>query len=215
MRNPRVWFGGIIAILVMLGMYSGMSGSRVFLGEDGIVEWASAGLFAYAACLAAFVARPPQTRPDRTLRYYVIALAGMCCLSELSFGARIFGMDMPDMTGGGEIDGAQDLVLVSFRTLGASIVLIAASACLAAAAAWAIARRFQYRAALQWITEDSSRFIVALATLALLVALGCDLLEEPRLRSAEELIELSAAALLVLSQFPIVRRPGLYFASGE
>lgn len=219
MRNPRVWFGGVITSLALLGMYFGSSGSRVILGEDGIVEWASAGLFAYAACLAAFVAPPPATRWDRALRYYVTALAGICCLSELSFGARIFGWNMPDMVGGGEIDGAQDLVLVTLRTVGLPAILIAAAIGLLAIAAWAVARGFHYRAALRpilrWMTGDSAPILVAAATLALLVALACDILEEPRLRSAEEVIELSAAALLVLSQFRIARRSGLRFARSE
>jgi hypothetical protein len=215
MRNPRVWFGGVILALTLLGAYSNLPGSRVIRGEDGIIEWASAGLFAYAACIAAFAPPPPADRWDRALRYYVIALAGICCLSELSFGARIFGWNMPNMVGGGEIDGAQDLVLVTLRTLGTSTVLILLAICLSAMLVWAV----QHRAALQgifaWVMDNPSRSIVAAASLALLVALGCDVMEQPRLRSAEELIELSAAALLALSQIGVASRPGLRFASSE
>ena len=219
MRKPRVWFGGVILALTLLGVYSNLPGSRVLLGEDGVVEWASAGLFAYAACLAAFASLPSAGRSDRALRYYVIALAGICCMSELSFGARIFGWNMPDMTGGGEIDGAQDLVLVTLRTLGASTVLIFVAICISAILAWAIVGRFQHRAALQrafmWMIGDPSRLIVAAASFALLVALACDLLEEPRLRSAEELIELFAATLLALSQLGMSKTPRLRFAASD
>lgn len=215
MRNPRIWLGGVILALALLGVYYNPSGSRVILGEDGVVEWASAGLFAYAACLAAFGRPPPTDRWDRALRYYVIILAGVCCMSELSFGARIFGWTMPAMTGGGEIDGAQDLVLVMLRTLGGVTVLILVAICLSAMLVWTVQHRAALQSALAWVVDNSSRLFVAAASLALLVALGCDLLEEPRLRSIEELIELSAAALLALSQFGTARRPDLRFAGSE
>lgn len=91
---------------------------RRFVGEDGIVEWLSATLFAMPIGLSAIAYRARAiTAWDARLLAVVSVLSLACLLSELSFGARIGGFSMPAMKGGGELDGGQDLVMILKRQI--------------------------------------------------------------------------------------------------
>jgi hypothetical protein len=86
----------------------------LLLQEDGIVETASAVMFAAAALGAAaaillFGFRAP------------LLLAGLIGLAELmdetSFGSRLFGYEPPPLYGGGQLDGFHDLLILIYRLL--------------------------------------------------------------------------------------------------
>ncbi|MDQ8755420.1 hypothetical protein RCO27_04185 [Sphingosinicella sp. LHD-64] len=185
------------------------------LGEDGPIEWASAGLFAIAALT--IVLRWRHLADLGWLRFYAAVLAAICCLSELSFGARLFGWSMPAMRGGGELDGAHDLVLLAWRAVSMSPLYLALAG-FASALAGGIGARLVVRAGVtvqglvHWVATDRRRALVALASAALAIALACDLLERPRTRLIEEPLELLGAALLALASWssahPVGRRQG-------
>jgi hypothetical protein len=193
----------VAVLAVAAGILVNKFGPEGLLREDGAIEWASATLFAIAALLAALSLRGRDGFD--WLALYVILLGTLCCLSELAFGARLFGWDMPDMRGGGELDGAHDLVLVAWRTVSENPLVLAAAAVTVLltliAALWSARRAgLSPRAIYLWLTSDSRRMLIAAASLGLAVALACDLLEQPRLRQVEEPLELLAACLLVISQ---------------
>jgi hypothetical protein len=179
------------------------------LGEDGPIEWASAGLFAFAALAA--VGRWRRLAGLGWLRPCAGLIAAICCLSELSFGARLFGWTMPAMRGGGELDGAHDVVLLVWRSASswsplllaavvAALVLASGAGLVFAAQAGATPRRIG-----RWLAADRRRALTALAFAALAIALGCDLLEQPRMRLVEEPLELLGAVLLALALSSSVR----------
>lgn len=84
------------------------------VGEDMLLEMLAALLFLAAALVAAWRLRPGQPRHSGWL--WLIAPLGLACsLSEVSFGARLFGWKMPAMPGGGEFDGVHDTAMLALR----------------------------------------------------------------------------------------------------
>src|SRR3546814_19607974 len=99
---------------------------------------------------------------------------------------------MPDMRGGGELDGAHDLVLVALRTLWeAPLFLAAAAAFLALVAILRSAARagLPPRAIGQWLTSEGHRMTNAAARLYLADAPACPLLEQTAPGPLEEPVE--------------------------
>jgi len=195
--------GGVVT-LGAIGLAIGEIGYREMLSEDGAIEWASAAFFASAAVGAA--ARLLRRAGDGWLSFYVGALATLCFLSEVSFGARLFGWDMPEMRGGGELDGAHDLVLLAWRAVSDSPPRLAAAAVAAILGLgiflWAARRAgITPQGLLRWLAADRGRAMAAAANVALAFALACDLLEQPRLKVVEEPVELLAAILLASSMW--------------
>lgn len=89
-----------------------------FAVEGGILQSTTAILFFLTALSAAFMSARPATlqpRAERVLMAFVAFMAMIFCLSELSFGAQHFDITMPAMKGGGEFDGAHDVVIVTVR----------------------------------------------------------------------------------------------------
>ena len=195
---------GGVATLGMIGLAIGEIGYREMLSEDGAIEWASAAFFASAAVGAAVRLR--RRAGDGWLPLCVGALAILCFLSELSFGARLFGWDMPDMRGGGELDGAHDLVLLAWRAVSETPLRLATAAVAAITTLglgpWAAQRAgITLQATGRWLAAERGRALAATASVALAVALACDLLEQPRLNLVEEPVEMLAAILLALSMW--------------
>lgn len=199
-----------LALAGMLAVAAGILGNKFgpdgLLREDGFVESASAILFAIAAVGAALHVR--GAKGTDWLALYVLVLATLCWLSEVAFGARLFGWHMPKMRGGGELDGAHDLILVVWRTLWEAPLFLAAAVAAALLLLLLIAAyRGAARAGLsvcagwQWLASEPQRLTILAATFYLAAALACDLLEQPALRQVEEPLELVAAFLLLVSQW--------------
>ncbi|WP_407867116.1 hypothetical protein [Phyllobacterium phragmitis] len=104
------------------------------LAEDGLVENLGAAGFAAAALLALSTALRKSAFLIITERNMLVGTSGlslMLFLSEISFGARIFDIQMPQMRGGGEFDGGHDIIIVLFRRLsdaGRTSLLVVAAA---------------------------------------------------------------------------------------
>ncbi|WP_037390722.1 hypothetical protein [Sinorhizobium americanum] len=90
------------------------------LAEDNLVETAGALIFAGACLLALDTAVRKHVFLSSNERMMLVGTSGLCLvlfLSEISFGARLFGLQMPKLPGGGEFDGGHDLVILIFRFL--------------------------------------------------------------------------------------------------
>ena len=180
------------------------------LREDRGVETATALLFLASFLVAAvgLVRRSPDRY--RALLFVGGGLGLIAFLDEVSFGARLFGWSMPEMSGGGEFDGAHDLVVLAYRlgseagpvVLGALLVLVFATAVICA---------LRWRAPLtaRWgriVTEPVLRWF-ALCVGGLGLASIVDLRDGtfPHLGLAEEMLELNAGWALLLSMLLAVR----------
>lgn len=173
-------------------------------GEDRLVETVTAlcflGAFAAGTALAWRIA--PGRRP------LVATAAGLGLigfLDEVSFGARMFGWTMPAMPGGGEFDGAHDVVVLTWRHLDRvdPVVGAAIGVCVMLLAALSARRRFArwLWTVSRYLRGDRGATMFALFVAALTLAALLDLEIGPLhgLGPVEELLELNAALALVLS----------------
>lgn len=185
------------------------------LVEDGPVESLSAAGFAAVSVLALSTALRKGvflTVPERRLLVGTSGLTLILFLSEISFGARIFYIQMPPMRGGGEFDGGHDIITVMVRHLrdaGSTGVLLAvAGAGLVLATAVALLRLFRQQA-LAIVSHVLSRafefrLVVALGMLASAVTL--DLTTSHKAGVLEEVLEFSASIVLFLAVSALLRR---------
>ncbi|WP_148213339.1 hypothetical protein [Rhodospirillum centenum] len=181
------------------------------LVEDGPVETLSAVLY-----LAAAVVALAGTGGRPWLRRGVAGLALLCFLSEISFGARLFGYAMPAMQGGGELDGGQDLAMLLWRQarpwLSAhKAAVLTATALGAGLLLWrlwplllAVARPLADRPA-------ERRAVIAVVLLALAVLIDLDIRPYLVLRRLEEVVELAAAGFLLAAALAHGCQPAFRF----
>jgi hypothetical protein len=145
-----------------------------------------------------------RSRRYRALLVVASALGLVGFLDEISFGARLFGWSMPEMTGGGELDGVHDLVILTYRlgiqsdpvalaAIGSSLLLVASLAIL-----------FQYAHLVglaHRVRTDSAYGLFALSAGGLATAavldLGIGVLRH--LGPLEEAVEMNAGLALLLA----------------
>jgi hypothetical protein len=184
--------------------------------EDGFVETASATLFAASsAALAWTVWRSRQhatTRRERAVLAAAAVGAWACATSEVSFGARLFGWEMPGLAGGGELDGFHDPVILAYRGLLPIIrqhpAAVLACGLLAfaslAALAW-LARRPVARWA-GFVAADPVYRRLGMAAGLLAFAVLLDLVPSYRLSVLEEAAELTASLATGMAAFAALAR---------
>ncbi|MFC0012078.1 hypothetical protein [Devosia nitrariae] len=185
-----------------------------WLVEDGPVESLGAAGFAAASLLALSTAFRKSVLLTGTERRLLVGTGGLSLivfLSEISFGARIFGIQMPPMRGGGEFDGGHDIVIVLVRHVkdaGSTGVLLAvAGAGLLLSTAVALLYLFRKRA-LAIVSHVLSRafefrLVVAVGILASAVIL--DLTTSHKAAVLEEVLEFSASIVLILAVSALLR----------
>jgi hypothetical protein len=170
------------------------------IGEDHGLEWAAAVMFLASALLALWRLRP-ALRPTPWHAWVILPLGLAAALSEISFGARMFEWQMPQMAGGGEFDGVHDTFLVALRAwqrwyLGApwAARLVGLVVLLAALAA-GLALAWRWRGLLEVALVDTSgrRLLAALGLLVLAQLLDLGLVPLRQARHVEEWAEAAAA----------------------
>lgn len=188
------------------------------LVEDGPVENLGAAGFAAASLLAlgtVFLRRLSLTATERIILIGTSGLSLVLFLSEISFGARIFGIQMPQMKGGGEFDGGHDVVIVVVRRLrdAGSTGMLLAAACAGLLLATAIALlylfRQQARAIVAAVFSRAFEFRLAVAAGLLASAVTLDLTTSYKASILEEVLEFSASIVLILAVSALLRRRGL------
>lgn len=169
--------------------------------EDGVVETAAAMLF-LAALIIGLYRR--LFRSAVGLGFCGVAL--LACLSEISFGARYLDFAMPAMAGGGELDGAQDLVMLAYRGAEANgvtlLVIVLAVIVPLLAGIWAYRSGHLARFA-AWFCADNGRATIAVAMAVIGLATILDVMEVARF--AEEILELFGAGLFVTAALRLDR----------
>ncbi len=216
MSRENVAFVCSVAAIVALLFTIGLSRPDLLV-EDNLVESAGALGFATASLLALATAIQRCASLSAIERSLLVGTSGLCLilfLSEISFGARIFGLQMPRMRGGGEFDGGHDIVILALRLLrdagptGYLAAAIGALLFLTLAAVllhmfrqevWAILRRILAR-------PFECRLALALAMLASAVTL--DLITSYKSAILEEVLEFSAGGVLILAIIALRRETG-------
>ncbi|WP_271894286.1 hypothetical protein [Candidatus Phyllobacterium onerii] len=195
--------GAIVFLLFMLGL-----SAPNLLVEDGLVEDLSAAGFAVAALLAlntGFLKNVSLTFTDRCLLIGTGVLSLVLFLSEISFGARIFHVQMPKMKGGGEFDGGHDIVILVFRTIrdagsaGILVAMIGVVLLLAVAVALLLRFRREAEAMVRYILARTFEFRLLLAICMLASAVILDLIPSYKAATLEEILEFSASGVLILA----------------
>ena len=195
----------------------GLSRPDLFV-EDGLVENLSALGFAAAALLALGTAllRPvPMTFAERSVLFGVSGLSLLLFLSEISFGARIFHIQMPRMDGGGEFDGGHDVIILVVRHLrdaGSTGTLAAViGSGLLVAAIFALLHRFRQRAwiVVRHVLSKAFEFRLVVAVGMLASAETLDLIHSYKASTLEEVLEFSAGVVLVLAVSALFQSRGV------
>lgn len=201
LRHELAVYAASGLVVLMLVIWSADFRHGPFFKEDGVVEMAAAMLF-FAALIIGLYRRLYQT----AIGFAFCSLALLACLSEISFGARHLGFAMPAMTGGGELDGVQDLVMIAYRMLVAqrslSVIGVALLILPTLMAIWAYRAGHAARL-LAWFKADNGRLTIAAALAVIGLAVVLDVLEAARF--AEETLELFGAALFVTAALRLDR----------
>jgi hypothetical protein len=209
-QGATAWLSANAALLLLYLALPRWRGA--LFAEDRLVETATAALFLAAFLIAA------GALPGRAEGRYRWALpaAGLLALTgfldEISFGARFTGAPMPALAGGGEFDGAHDLVVLAYRSLSAGQLALAGAAVVAAALAlqgWSVARGHGgLRRGVRIVAADAAyrRLAAFAALLAAALVIDLDVGWLARLGAVEELCELNASAML-LSAVVAMGRP--------
>jgi hypothetical protein len=176
----------------------------LLLQEDGIVETASAMMFAMAFLSAVAATILVGFRAP-------LLLAGLIGFAELmdetSFGSRLFGYEPPPLYGGGQLDGFHDLFILVYRLLRSTSqdlawlwmgLMAIGAAALLILALWLVTKGFAGSD-----TRLSSHTLLFLhfgfigLAQVIDVAASSHILATPELAAMEEVFELDAAIVLV------------------
>jgi hypothetical protein len=106
------WLAGNATLLVLYLLAPRLRGP--LFGEDRLVETITALFFLAAFIIGVAFLIAHRSRRYRVLQLIASSLALLGFLDEISFGARLFGWSMPEMLGGGQFDGAHDLVILTY-----------------------------------------------------------------------------------------------------
>ena len=208
---------------VVLFFTLGLSRPDLFI-EDGLVENLSAAGFAAAALFALGTAllRPvSMTFAERIILFGVSGLSMLLFLSEISFGARIFHIQMPRMSGGGEFDGGHDILILIVRHLrdaGPTEMFVAViGGGLLLAAVFALLHRFRQpaRMIVRHVLSTAFEFRLVLALGMLASAVTLDLIHSYKASILEEVLEFSAGVVLVLAVSALFQSKGAVAIFGE
>ncbi len=176
--------------------------------EDGVVEWTTALTFLTTAAIASYLAVKSgllHKSRDRIAMAGVAAFALLLSLSELSFGARLFGVEMPAMKGGGEFDGGHDVVIWTMRKIAVAepstqmALAVCSGLSMAVAIAWAWQRRIHHGRAIWLLLDHPVRFRFAVTILLLACAVILDLLPYHKIGILEEALEFAASVAMLMT----------------
>lgn len=225
MRPASLAVSCLIGNLTLLSLYVLVPGlRRPLFGEDRVVETAGA-----LVLLAAFVVGLALLASGRSGRYRTLLMvssaAGLLCfLDEISFGARLFDWRMPRLFGGGEFDGAHDLVILTYR-LAARADTVVVGAVGVSLAAIALACVLYWQAPLRRlaprIAADPAYGLFALFLLGIAIAeiIDLDIGFLEGLSPVEELLETNAGLALFLAvvstNWPLWRTPARDAGAGR
>jgi hypothetical protein len=205
LRNS-FWITGLLALLIACVIKIWPSSELLMFEEDGIVEDASALGYAIGAVFG-FVALTRSKSSNCSIQQRIVLwiipiLSLVCFLDEISWGARIFSLHMPEMSGGGQFDGVHDIVILTMRWLErlspeARLAIYAIS--LAAFAGLAFSLRKSLPATFYWLIATTERRCLCAAVMLLALAVVLDLGHGRILSGIEEYSEMCASGYMALA----------------
>ncbi|TCN22768.1 hypothetical protein [Sinorhizobium americanum] len=204
---------GAVAAGVIVLFIIGVSRPHLLV-EDNLVESAGALIFAVACVLALDTAARKRVLLSSKERIMLVGTSGLCLvlfLSEISFGARLFGLPMPILPGGGEFDGGHDVVILTFRLLRQAetgYLLLMIGALLIVAGVLLCLYWSKLQAMFDQILSRAFEFRLAMAVSLLASAVTLDLLDSYKASILEEVAEFVASGVLVFAILALPRKMG-------
>ena len=216
-----VWaFIGVIALIDVIACVVFISGPSdgwlrgLFVSEDSLVENLTAGLY-FLTILLALVwlnIRSMRNTPNRKVLILLAVLGLVGFLEEVSYGERLFGIDMP-VVGGMKVDALHD-----FLTIGVDLVLGLAGIyqllillALLGVIALSLPAIVKYVRE-HWDADVVHRYYPAYLIASLFIVLiffafvlDTNRFEFPGFRALEECFELNAALALLTASFLIYK----------
>ena len=198
-----------ITMLAAFGVYFWMPSYRSYLlKEDSLIENLSAGLYlvSFGMGLLFFL----KSKMDRKALAAVSAVSLLGFLDEISFGERLFDLDMPRIYGM-EIDAAHDLVCLAYRMIMRLAAAYPAYLILFLSAGIIIVTvpLLKYRSELSKIIAGIHReepFLLALFFTILIffsIVIDLEIVHNKVLFMIEELFEMNAALALLMCCFSL------------
>lgn len=210
-RRSALFFLSLTLLIIIVVKLWPESEILIF-AEDGIVEYSTAivdGLAAllglYALYLGVLHGKPLV---ERLVLLTIPLLSLFCALDEISWGARLFELQMPEMQGGGEFDGVHDVFVLLERwavaadAMTLSLAIAGLLLSLSLAVYWQ--RSFVAECLACSVKHPLARPLVcAIALLALATLL--DFAHGRIVSSLEEYSELSAALFMLVAAYGSLR----------
>lgn len=199
-------FFGTLTILIILTVKIWPDAELVLFQEDGLIESGTAIVDGIAAILGFHAIYLGVTGDkailDRLAMWTIPILSAICALDEISWGARLFDLEMPKIDGGGEFDGLHDVFVILERMASNAepmtlvFTTIPIMAMLAGLTYW---QRGFIAACLHYSVSSSLGRPLASAIILLAFATFLDFGHGRILSSLEEYAELSAGLFLLLA----------------
>lgn len=214
-RRDRVRDGAIFAAATVATAVAALAGhpDDWLIGEDRLLETLSAVLYACAA-LIAFALLVRLGRAAHPALWFIAPFSMICALDEISFGARIFDLEMPALKGGGEFDGAHDVIILVVREAQAMdpallVLLIGAAAAVLSLLAWLL--RHRLAAVTARVIADPVLFRLGLCFGFLVISqvLDVEVLDVPKAMYFEEWAETSGGYWILSATLAAPRSAGV------
>lgn len=210
-RRSALFFLSLTLIIIVVVKLWPESEILIF-AEDGVVEYGTAVVDGIAAALGFYALYLGVLRGkplvERLVLLTIPLLSLFCALDEISWGARLFELQMPEMRGGGEFDGVHDVFVLLERwavaTDAMTLALVIAGLLLSLSLAVYWQRAFVADCLACAVNHPLARPLVcAIALLALATLL--DFTHGRIVSSLEEYSELSAALFMLVAAYGSLR----------
>lgn len=209
----RSWlFFGTLTVLIIITVKLWPASEMALFQEDGLIESGTAIVDGIAAILGFYAIYLGVTRGrdmlDRLAMWTIPVLSAICALDEISWGARLFDLQMPEMKGGGEFDGIHDIFVILQRLVADAepsslfAVVILLLVLLTVIAYW---QRAFITACLKYSVNTTLGRPLASAIILLAFATLLDLEHGRIISSLEEYAEISAGFFLLLAAYNSLR----------
>lgn len=205
----RSWlFFGTLTIVIILVVKLWPASELALFQEDGLIESGTAIIDGIAAILGFYAIYLGVSRSrslmDRLAIWTIPLLSTICALDEISWGARLFDLQMPEMQGGGEFDGIHDVFILLQRTatdadpIALSAVALLLLTVLTVLIYW---QRVFISSCLQYALHSALGRPLAAAILLLVFATLLDFGHGRIISSLEEFAEISAGFYLLVAAY--------------
>lgn len=201
-------FFSALTLIILVTVKLWPASELLLFEEDGIIETATATAAAIAALLGSYAIWQGQLSGkdwfQRMVLIIIPSLALFCFLDEISWGARLFDLQMPIMEGGGEFDGVHDVIVMLERSIkAADPILVSTMTMVTLALTLLLACRHQ-----TWLRKFLARTLADAQARRLGAAIGLlafatvlDLMHGRIIYSLEEFSELCASLYLLLAGY--------------